>query len=220
VGWTRGYAFFINNGLLGLEMADGTTSTFLTSSAAVAAGSWTHVGVTVNRHSATGGVFYVNGAPVSTFDPRPRNHSITNTSPLRVACDSLTGGSCYQGGVDEVVAYARALTAQEMQAIFAAQGKGTLQAVLQHADGRLRADADDDRGQRPDLQRQRCHTSVHLLVRGDSGGVMRWRRSDRRPSDVQSMHEHRHDSCRDMHDGADAGCAAIRVQQLRRLDLL
>jgi hypothetical protein len=123
-GVTRGYSFFINNGFLGLDMADGTTSTFLTSSAAVAAGSWAHVGVTVNRHSATGGVFYVNGAPVSTFDPRPRNHSITNTSPLRVACDALTGGSCYQGSVDEVVAYARALTASEMQAIFAAQGKG------------------------------------------------------------------------------------------------
>jgi hypothetical protein len=123
-GVTRGYAFYVLNGSLGLDLADGTTSTFLSSSALVTPNTWTHVGVTVNRHLATGGVFYINGVPSGTFNPLPRNHSLTNVTPLRIACDTLTTTACFGGALDEVVAYARALTSTELQTIAQAQGAG------------------------------------------------------------------------------------------------
>ncbi len=123
-GAYHGYSFFLFNGRLGLQMADGSYANFLAPSSVPADGNWHHVAVVVSRHAALGGIFYVDGLPVSTFDPRGRPLSLNNTNVFRVGSDTLSTSSFFKGGIDEVVAYTRALSATEIQAIFAAQGDG------------------------------------------------------------------------------------------------
>jgi hypothetical protein len=69
---------------------------------------------------------YVDGQPVMTFDPTPAQGDLTTTQPLlfglhpaypRIDCN-------YRGGIDEVSIYRRALTAAEVQTIYAAGAAG------------------------------------------------------------------------------------------------
>lgn len=128
---TRGYSFFLSNGRLGFQMADGsgTSNTcsaaatsactnWVSSSANLADGNWHHVAVTVNRTSTTGGILYVDGQPISgfTFDPTVRSGSLATTGRLRIG--NHTGGGQFAGDVDEVEVFDRELTPAEIRAIF------------------------------------------------------------------------------------------------------
>ena len=119
-----GYSFFLYNGLLGVQLADGQYANFLAPTPVPTDGHWHHVAVAVSRHAALGGVFYVDGFPVSTFDPRARHLSLNNAASFRVGSNTLSTPSFFEGGIDEVGAYGRALSANEIHAIFAAQGTG------------------------------------------------------------------------------------------------
>ncbi|MEI2692019.1 MAG: LamG domain-containing protein [Anaerolineae bacterium] len=131
----QGYSFFLGNGMLGFQLAQGVGSpicsiapgascTNYPSGAFVANGQWRHIAVTVDRSSPTGGRFYVDGMPVATFNPTIRPGSLTNASPLRMGSRSSSVTGLYRGALDEVELFPRVLTAAEVRSIYLAGSSG------------------------------------------------------------------------------------------------
>lgn len=136
----RGYSLFLVNGQLGFQLANGPGSASCSTSSSsactnwaatgpqafVASGQWTFVAVTVQRNQPTGGTFYVNGNAVGTFDPTPRQGSLTNNGDLWLAATHPINGpmTTLRGCLDEVEIFTRALSAQEIQSIYQAGSLG------------------------------------------------------------------------------------------------
>ncbi len=136
----RGYAFFLFNGRVALQMATGAgsnncstspasacTNYFGTTTPNIADGLWHHVAVTVDRNNPQGGVFYVDGQPFpATFDPTIRAQSLGNTAGARIGerAQSATGQARLQGCLDELEVFKRALSATEIKSIFDAGSAG------------------------------------------------------------------------------------------------
>jgi hypothetical protein len=120
-----GFVFdvYLDNTLL-LQMADGPYTSFYQTATVPADGQWHFVAATVQRTSANGGQFYVDGVPTGgTFNPTVRKGSLSNTGPLVVG--ALTVSSTYWlGGLDEVEMFNRALSASEIESIFYAGRHG------------------------------------------------------------------------------------------------
>ena len=126
-----GYSFFTFNGNLGVQLADGTASNFI-SATNVANGAFHHVAVTVVRNSTTGGHLYVDGASVLTFDPTVRAGSLTNTAELRIGRNSPNTvlDLFFSGLIDEVELFNRALSAAEVLAVFNAGTAGKCKCTI------------------------------------------------------------------------------------------
>jgi hypothetical protein len=72
-----------------------------------------------------GGKLYVDGQPVGTFDPTSQSGDLTTTEPLRIgrhASSSLS--TFFKGRIDESSIYRRALSDDEVRAIYAASSAG------------------------------------------------------------------------------------------------
>jgi concanavalin A-like lectin/glucanase superfamily protein len=132
----RGYAVFLSNGRLALQLAEGgastcdsTTATGCTnydSGIAVADGQWHHLAVTVDRDAADGIRWYLDGAEAGTRgNPTLRGDSLSNGAPLLIAAHAFFGlGAALKGDLDELELFDRALTPDEVQAIYAAGANG------------------------------------------------------------------------------------------------
>lgn len=137
----RGYSFFLLNGNLGFQLGTGSGTNICSSNpqtsgctnygsnAFVADGQWHFVAVTVDRDAADGGRWYVDGVEVGTrFDPTIRSASLANSGPLvlgRVIAGFIgAGSSFFDGALDEVEIFNRALTPAEILALYEADGTG------------------------------------------------------------------------------------------------
>jgi len=127
----KGYHFFLSNGSLGLQLADGLGTGYSNYLSPVLApdltdGKWHHLAVTVSRTSHAGIRWYHNGFQVGTSDPTDRLGSLKNNSPLRIgtrtAASPLSGW--FAGDLDELDIFNRALTPQEVASIFNAGALG------------------------------------------------------------------------------------------------
>jgi uncharacterized repeat protein (TIGR01451 family) len=135
----RGYTLFLFNGRLAFQLADavGTGFTNYISNASVNDGNWHHVAVTVQR---TGGspslILYVDGmpAPGGTFT-NPRTGNLTNTAQLwigrRIPVPGAQAARYFIGDIDEVELFNRALSQQEIQAIFQAGSAGKCKGCIE-----------------------------------------------------------------------------------------
>ncbi|MBI4718763.1 MAG: hypothetical protein HY763_13230 [Planctomycetes bacterium] len=129
---TRGYSFYLNNGVLELSLGDqalffgGGVSTYPDSSATnLADGNWHHVAVSVNRDQSAGsGTFYIDGVAVSTFNPTPRFRSLANAGGLRIASRTVPATNFFVDDIDEVQIFRRAITAAEVDRIYRARNSG------------------------------------------------------------------------------------------------
>jgi len=133
---SQGYAFYLNSGKLGFQLADGNGSWYCSdastssctnygANAFVADGNWHLVAVTVDRDSVTGGKFYVDGVEVGTFNPTLRKGSLDNSKPLVFGRrSSYWTDAFFKGVLDEVSLYNRVLTGQEIQSIYQAGEAG------------------------------------------------------------------------------------------------
>jgi hypothetical protein len=114
----RGYHVYLSSGAVGLQLADGDYFNF-NSAVSVAGGTWQHVAITLDRDDPAGLKFYANGVLWSTFDPRSRTGSLANDLPLVLGARN-DGTGAFQGDLDEVKVFNRALAASEVAAQAAA----------------------------------------------------------------------------------------------------
>lgn len=131
----RGYHLFIYNGAPGFQMADRDGSTNCSNSptvsctnwlstASIADGQWHHIAVTVDRDDPAGLLFYVDGQIVDTFDPTIRNLSLDNDGPFRMGVRSFELTGYFEGDIDEVELFKRALSPEEIAALYEADSLG------------------------------------------------------------------------------------------------
>jgi hypothetical protein len=101
----------------------------------VADGKWHHLALSVMRSSYNGGKLYVDGVPVS-FDPTPLVVvDLSNVANLRIGKDHNSNGvSYFDGCIDEVQFFGRALTAAEVYSIYAARARGKCTESCETAD--------------------------------------------------------------------------------------
>lgn len=125
-----GWSLFLSQGCLGFLMSQppmfGFNSSIWGSSGPnLQDGLFHHVGVTVDRSSATGGKLYVDGSLVLVFDPTPESGDLSTDGPLYIGChDNSTINSNFKGIIDEVSIYNRALSSNEMALIYQMAGAG------------------------------------------------------------------------------------------------
>ncbi len=121
---TRGYSVFTYNGELGFQLGDGAGYTNWVRPGFIADGEWHHVAVTVDRDNPNGLVLYVDGVGTA-YNPTAYSGSTTTNSPLWFGVrDPAFGQIFYEGDLDEIELFRRALRPQEVQALFNAGRQG------------------------------------------------------------------------------------------------
>ncbi len=105
--------------MLRFQLADTSGQSFYNSGTFVADRQWNNICISVDRDNTAGGTFYVNGSPVQPFDPTGRTGSLDNDFPLRLGrrSDSSLPGF-YEGVMDDLALYQRALSVAEVKAVF------------------------------------------------------------------------------------------------------
>jgi subtilisin-like proprotein convertase family protein len=121
LGQSHGYEFCLINGVVACQISQSTAGGFSTYGPAgpdLRDGKFHHVAMTVSRESATGGTLYVDGQAVLTFDPTSQSGDLSNTNQLLIGNHPDPGVDGYFDGViDEVSIYRRAISASEVLAI-------------------------------------------------------------------------------------------------------
>lgn len=121
-----GYLFMVNGGRLLLQMGDTTNSWFnyhSSSTPRVDDGQWHLVAVTVDRSSSSGGRMYIDGNLVYTFNPTGRSGNTSNSARLEIG-RTTGGGNYFDGAIDEVELFDRALSASEITGLWNAGADG------------------------------------------------------------------------------------------------
>ncbi len=115
----RGYSFFLVNGALGVQLADGVGGGFTnyTSQTQVADGAWRHLAVVVDRDDAAGLRVYLDGQLTDSLNPTGRSGSLDSGADLSIGLHSF-GSAGFNGALDELKLYGRALTEAEIQGIY------------------------------------------------------------------------------------------------------
>lgn len=123
-GSTAGYQLLLFDGRLALQLGDGAFTVF-DSGVMVADGRWHHVAVTVERASASGVRFYVDGREAGQRgDATLRRGSLDNPSPLRFGIRTPFAIFSWEGTLDELTLHHRVLLPGEIAALFNARGVG------------------------------------------------------------------------------------------------
>ncbi|AKT42063.1 protein kinase domain-containing protein [Chondromyces crocatus] len=128
-GRVRGFSFYLQQGNLGVQLADRDRATKCVgsscwaysnyrSSGFVADGAWHHVVVAIRRNEIDGGVFYIDGRPAGAFDPTDRPRSLDSEAPLRVGRRSSSEGGFFAGDLADVALYRRQLSEAEVVDLF------------------------------------------------------------------------------------------------------
>jgi ribosomal protein S27E len=115
-----GYELYLAGGKVAFQLANtlNTIQNFNSAGPDLRDGHFHHVAVTVQRNSATGLQFYVDGQVISTFDPTVVPGDLSNTSPLRIGNHPDPAYQCFfHGEIKDVAVFNRALSASEIQAI-------------------------------------------------------------------------------------------------------
>jgi Leucine-rich repeat (LRR) protein len=123
-GLVRGWCVCLDSWQLGFQIADGNGSQLLLASSRLPTdGNWHHLALTIERHQATGGRWYINGQAVgSPFSVTAHPGSLSNQSPLTLGRRSDASGGDFQGELSDVRLYQRALTAEELYQVYVSIG--------------------------------------------------------------------------------------------------
>ena len=119
-----GFTWYLNNGKPALQLDTGPVHSFV-SSTTLTPNVWTHLAVTVQRNSATGLKFYVNGVGTPVSDTSAGSASIGNSAPLWVGFPlPPTGLQPLYGCIDELEIFNRVLQPYEVNSVYAAGHTG------------------------------------------------------------------------------------------------
>ena len=125
-----GYTLALVDGKLACQLADAplanlSFSTFLSPGPDLRDGQFHHVAMSVVRVATDGGKLYVDGQVVLTFDPTVQPGDLSTTEPLRIGNHADPAlNAHFTGRIDEVALYNRALSSNDVAAIFAAGSVG------------------------------------------------------------------------------------------------
>jgi len=127
LGYT-GYALFLFNGKLGVQLSSGVPTNFISDNPNIADGSLHHVAVSINRSSATGGQLFVDGNPVTvsgnlTFNPMGFG-SLSNASPFLIGGHADMPALRFKGLIDELEFFNTAITPTNVLNIYQALSTG------------------------------------------------------------------------------------------------
>lgn len=132
-----GYEVLLYNGQLMAQMADegnGALNYHNPDSPKLNDGKWHFVAVTVDRDDENGGKLYADGVLIHTFNPTSRAGSLDNDAVLFIGAhhsnNAMGRDMYYQGDIDEVELFNRALTADEVMMLFNADGFGKCKKLL------------------------------------------------------------------------------------------
>jgi hypothetical protein len=99
-------------------LTNGSWSIWTATNVGILDGRFHHVAATVNRTSKTGGSIYVDGHLIMSFDPTSQCGDLSNNGPLRIGnSDDMHDTGEFDGIIDEVTVYNRALASNEIAAI-------------------------------------------------------------------------------------------------------
>jgi hypothetical protein len=118
----QGYHLFTSDGILGLQLAVAGTFANYSSSAFIADGNWHHFAVIVNR-TQNRIDWFVDGLAMPP-NPNVLAGSLNNTLPLRFGARSFEQSGFWQGQLDELELFNRALDEIEVFTIFDAGSTG------------------------------------------------------------------------------------------------
>ncbi len=121
----RGYSLFLSNGRVGFQMGNGggAFTNFVAPTAPVNDGNPHFIAVTFTRCRPAGGSIYVDGVLVHSFTPLIGN--LSNSANLIIGNrQPAFGANPFNGIIDELEIFKRALSAAELNAIFAAGSGG------------------------------------------------------------------------------------------------
>ncbi|MFN8643007.1 MAG: LamG-like jellyroll fold domain-containing protein [Candidatus Binatia bacterium] len=125
-----GYFLFLLQGRLGFAFTENIADYHVAPGPTLSDGLWHHVAVSIDRGSTSGGRLYADGALVLTFDPTVGAGVLPPApSTLRIG-QRFSSGQPFQGAIDEVEVFDRALSAAEVQALFSAGAGGKCKTPL------------------------------------------------------------------------------------------
>ncbi len=152
-----GYSMLLYKGHLMFQLADpinGWVNYYNASSDKLNDGEWHLVAVTIDRDDAEGGRLYVDGSLVHTFNPTSRSGSLDNDGDLFIgrhhANSTFNLEMYYDGNIDEVELFKRALSADEIAGLYKAGRHGKCKkrtpAVALEGEGLIEAEAESHGG--------------------------------------------------------------------------
>jgi|GEM_PF-2633048 len=120
--YTYGYHWFLNSGASGVQLATGQGPSGpynnFWSHVTLTPNTWNHLAVTVQRGATNGLKFYLNGTLTDTFSTTSVTNSMFNTNDLWIGASPLPGNFPFNGCLDELELFSRALTAAEVNGIY------------------------------------------------------------------------------------------------------
>jgi len=121
-----GYTMFLYGGYLGFQLGDGGSMINHVSNNFdhLHDGYWHHVAVAVDRDLTAGGNMYVDGQLDHTFNPMTRPLDISNSGDLLIGQRILSYPNAFNGWIDEVELFDRALSEPEIASIYLAGSAG------------------------------------------------------------------------------------------------
>jgi hypothetical protein len=124
----QGYEFNLTGGRVHCRLSDSAVNNgteFGPAGPDLRDGNLHHIALSVARTSTTGGCLCVDGQVVLTFNPTVEPGDLGNTQPLRIGHHaSASVFAFFKGQIDELSLYSRALTTNEIAAIYAAGSAG------------------------------------------------------------------------------------------------
>jgi hypothetical protein len=124
---TTGYHVWLDSLHFGIQLGDGNGGgvNYYSNAFMPADGVWHQFAVTVDRDSATGVQFYIDGTLVGlALNPTGQQGSLANNGRMVVGAWTGGDGAFFEGGIDELEIFATALSASDIRRLYDAQSAG------------------------------------------------------------------------------------------------
>ena len=118
-----GYSWYLANGKPAIQLATGPIQN-LAAAHSLTSNVWTHLAVTVQRGSATGLKFYVNGGLTDTISLASVTGSLYNTANLWIGASPIANNVPFYGCLDEIELFDRVLPVSQIAGIYDAGKAG------------------------------------------------------------------------------------------------